>query len=95
LSALWFEDESSGQENMVNIWFADSKGGGGRIEEVRSWNPEAPGFKLAKHLILAERDEAIRLAQEMIDSGELRLQEIYGWPILKNIREELIISKWE
>ena len=69
--------------------------GGERIEEVRSWDTGAPGFKLAKHLILAERDEAIQLAQEMIDSGELRLQEIYGWPILENIREELKISKWE
>jgi len=56
--------------------------------EVRAWQVSAltPRFKLAKHALLDELEEAVKLVKAMIERGELSESEWSDWPLLADVR---------
>lgn len=78
----------------TNLWFADSKLKKRRYaEEVEAWNPRDSRGSLAKALIRGEKSQALVLAQEMFDRGELTLADLYGWVFLEAIRDDIDVSR--
>lgn len=73
----------------VNRWIAFKELG--RFDEVRDEVAALPvatrsnKFKLAKHALLGEVEEAYCLANEMLESGQLTEYEIVTWPLLRQV----------
>lgn len=82
--------------NRINLWFAGSRLKNKKYsDEIQRWQPKTSQMRLAKMLMQrnkSERKEAIGLAQSLYDSGELSIADVYGWPILDGIRDEIELS---
>ena len=93
--ALWeLGDEEDA--NRINLWFAGSRLKNKKYSnEVEEWQPKSTQMQLVKMLLQqkkSERKEAIGLAQRLYNSGELSIVEVYGWPLLDAIRDEIDLS---
>ena len=89
-AALKCKDDFSRLIFQVNLWLARKRiDGVESVEaEVRAWQVSAlsPKFKLARHALLDQDDEALERANEMRSSGELGEEEWLSWPLLEGVR---------
>jgi len=84
-------DEDSAFVIQVNYWLAHKMNG--EFDEVRSEvenlrvASKSRRFNLAKHALLDEHDDALRVAESMIRDDELRMEYLFTWPLLAGVRE--------
>lgn len=88
--------EFSREQIRVNGWIARRRLGDGEAvrKQVQQWDVAAKdlSFKLAKKTLLGETEDAVEIAQRMIDSNDLSLLAIQTWPLFEEIRDEMLAA---
>jgi hypothetical protein len=83
--------DSSRLVMRVNGWIATKQieGTEGIRAEVEAWQvePLAPKFRLAKLALLDQVEEAYKMGQELLTSGEIDADDWWTWPLLAEVRD--------
>ncbi|WP_449066006.1 hypothetical protein [Planomonospora algeriensis] len=93
-------DNSENEENrtvfIVNRWIARARTGGDKSirAEVSSWDTSALSrrYKLAKYCLLKEDKKALECLADLVEAGEIKLEDVLEWPLLEGLRSDLRFS---
>ncbi|MGA4947377.1 hypothetical protein [Streptomyces lydicamycinicus] len=87
------EDISNSMDGQIvfriNHWIARQRLGDESVgEEVKDWDtrPLKSRYTLARHCLMGDIAEAVKLLTELYDAGEVSFEEIIEWPMLEPLR---------
>lgn len=77
--------------DRVNLWLAQIEGGTKRQEyrdEMQAWDVSLldGDYRLAKLVLLDDRDEAIALLRQLLASGQMTTAQVSDWPLFDEMR---------
>lgn len=89
-TATAFAANSHDQEiARCNVWIAAEQdlGWDAIRPEVEAWHPAGPLFRMARAVLLHHDDLAVQLANDLLGSGEITIEQVSTFPLFKRLRD--------